>query len=342
MPIPNVPTQFLVSPGNGQVYLSWAPQIGATSASTGVPAASTGKYDVLRSLDGLTFDLLTSINQSQYFDTPSTGMLLYYSVRANGNNGQSAACQSIVTTVVNPGQTTLGAVRLAAQQKADMVNSDFISKQEWNDYINKSYCELYDLLIQTYADEYYVANPYTITIDGRMPALYNLPANFYKLLGTDLGLNPNNNQWITLKKYSFVNRNKYVFGNATISALGTLNLKYRITGNQINFIPVPANGQTIRLWYIPRPVTLLADYNVLDGISGWEEYVIVDVAIKALLKEESDATVLMARKEELRRRLEAAAQNRDAGMSECVTDVRGLDGNGWNGPEGFNGLNGGF
>ena len=311
--------------------MSWSPQLGATSASTGVGAASTGAYDVMRSFDGLTFHLLTSINSLEHFDSPSTGRLLHYSVRANGNNGQSAQSASIVTTVVNEGQTTLGAVRLAAQQKADMVNSDFISKQEWNDYINKSYAALYDLLIQTYADDYYVATPFSIATDARTPPLYNLPSNFYKLLGVDLAIN-GTDTWATLIKHAFAHRNQYPYslGNTVI---GTQRIKYRLMGQQINFMGA-GDARTLRLWYIPRPTTLQADYHVLDGVSGWDEYVVLDAAIKAMGKEESDPSLLIVKQQEIKDRLDAVANNRDAGMPEGVSDVRGYEdqgGFGWEG-----------
>lgn len=327
MAIPNVPSNVLVQPGNGQVFVSWTPSVGAISGSTGVPSGSTGAYDILRSQDGgVNFSLLTSVNTNQYYDSPSTGMLLYYSVRANGNNGQSNQSAPIVTTVVGFGQISLGQVRLAAQQRADLVNSDFVTTQEWNFYINKSYTELYDILIQVYADDYYVATPYQFNTDGRFPAIYALPNNFYKLLGVDLGLNPNNNAYITLKKFPFIDRNSYLFGSAPAGFLGVNQLRYRVLNNNIWFIPQPQSNQQVQLWYIPRPVTLLADSDVLDGVSGWDEYIVVDAAIKAMQKEESDVSVLMAEKQALLMRITSAASNRDAGMSEVASNMRRLDG----------------
>lgn len=350
MAIPNIPTNFLAFPGQGQTYLRWDAQIGATSASSAVPAASTGMYDVLRSVDNINFPLLTSINSNSYYDqSASTGVVYFYSVRANGNSGQSSQAPSLQISIAGQGQTTLGAVRLAAQQRADMVNSNFVSLQEWNDYINHSYTELYDILVQVYADEYYMATPFVFQTDGRYPGLYPLPPDFYKLMGIDLGLGTQTpaqtgpNGWLTLKKFSFISRNRYIFGNVPVSFLGLLGLRYRLEGQYVEFIPQPSANQTLRLRYIPRPVTLLADSDILDGVSGWDEYVIVDAAIKAMQKEESDVTILtflMARKEALLRRIESAASNRDAGEPECASDVRRLDGAGYSDP--YEGGMGGF
>ena len=335
MPIPNVPANVLITPGNGRVFISWDSVAAATSASTGVPLGSTGPssgyYDVLRSDDGVTYSIIGSPRNTFYSDIASTaaggastGVVLRYRVRANGDSGQSNGSEPIPTVLLNSGQASLAGIRLAAQQRADMVNSDFVTKQEWIDYINHSYTELYDLLIQVYGDEYYVATPFTFNTDSRNPGLYDLPSNHYKLLGVELSVNTN--AWRTLTRYSFINRNNYLFGNTSVSAAGITNLKYRLIGNQIQLVPLPSGGQTIRLWFIPRPVFLQADSDVLDGISGWDEYVIVDSAIKAMQKEESDITILMAQKQALLQRITAAASNRDVGIPEQVSDIRGLTG----------------
>ena len=54
---------------------------------------------------------------------------------------------------------TLAELREASRQRADQENSQFISDSELNSYINQSYFELYDILVQSYGDDYYVANP---------------------------------------------------------------------------------------------------------------------------------------------------------------------------------------
>jgi hypothetical protein len=223
---------------------------------------------------------------------------------------------------------SLGQVRLLAQQRADRVNSNFVTKEEWNSYINQSYTELYDLLVTLYED-YYVAPPLTFQTDGST-SQYTLPNGsnfsgapaFYKLLGVDCGLGANNNAWVTLHKFDFISRNRYVFPNVTSTFLGVFNLRYRVVGNTLFFIPTPSANQYIRLWYIPRVATLLKDSDMLQSISGWVEYVIVDAAIKCLQKEESDVTVLMAQKQMLIDRIQSSAMNRDAGQPDTISDVR--------------------
>ena len=67
---------------------------------------------------------------------------------------------------------------------------------------------------------------------------------------------------------------------------------------------------------------LLQDTDVLDGISGWTQYVIIRAAKYALDKEESDTTKLDAELLYLKGRIEESAMNRDAGQPDTISDTR--------------------
>lgn len=214
---------------------------------------------------------------------------------------------------------TLAELRTATRQRADMVNSNFVSDTELNSYINQSIFELYDLLIQKYGNDYFVANPHTITTDGTSDS-YSLPTDFYKLLGIDLALSNSNDSYVTIKPFNFAERNRYAAPNFQ-SFYGITNLRYRLRGNKVWFTPIAEANQTIRIWYIPTFVTLSSDSATFDGISGWTEYVIIDAAIKCMQKEESDVSVLVLQKAAIIQRIEAASENRDAGFPKTISDV---------------------
>lgn len=215
---------------------------------------------------------------------------------------------------------TLSQLRTAVRQRADMENTTFVSDSELDSYINQSYFELYDLLITLYED-YYVNAPYIFQTDG-VTQQYPLPSDFYKLIGVDLGLTGNNNAWVTIRKFDFISRNRYVYPQLANTYLGVFNLRYRLVGNTLMFIPVPSGAQYIRMWYIPRLTTLVAPTDTCDGISGWTEYIICDAAIKCLQKEESDCSLLMAQKAALLKRIEDSGMNRDAGQPDSISNVR--------------------
>lgn len=224
-----------------------------------------------------------------------------------------------------------------AQQRADRVNSNFVTLTEWNSYINQSLFELYDLLITAYGEEYFAAPFLSFSTNGtdQFYALpngsnYNGAPAFYKLLGVDLGLNNSsapNNGWVTVKKFNLIDRNDFFYPNTNSSQYGVFNMRYRLYGDKIEFIPTPSASQNMRLIYIPRMTMLLQDTDTTtSGVSGWIEYVITDAAIKALQKEESDVSVLMAQKAALLKRIEAASMNRDAGQPDTISDTRNATG----------------
>ena len=325
MPAPAAPTSFFVQQANGQVLLTWGQVAGATA------------YSVKRSTDNVTFTSLATPATFNYLDTTAlVGVNYYYIVAATNGSGTGPYTNSQSITPTLAGQMTLGQLRLLAQQKADRVNSNFVTVPEWNVYINQSYFDLYDLLVQKYGNEYYVAPPYVFTTTGSQ--FYGLPDGtitypvtpgsstpampFYKLLGVDLGLDTTDNAFITLKKFEFISRNRYVYPQITTSLLGIAGLRYRMMGNQLMVIPTPAANQIMRIWYIPRMTALLKDTDVVDGVSGWTEYIAVDAAIKALVKEESDVSALILHRQALEKRIEEAAENRDAGEPETISDTR--------------------
>lgn len=320
MAVPSTPQNFYVQQGNGQIYLSW-------DIVTASPALSN--YSVQRSTDGVSFSVVASPTLNEYLDsTAIIGVLYYYKIAATNGDGTSAytAAQQIVATL--PGEMTLGEIRLRAQQEADMQNSTFLSVPEWNFNINQSCYELYDLLITTYED-YYLAPRLTFATNG-IDQQYDLPNGqnysgapaLYKLYGVDLGLDQSNNAKVSIKKFQFIDRNRYVYPQLTSTYLGVFNLRYRIVGGKIMFIPTPSASQYIGLWYYPRLRTLLKDSDTIDGFSGWTEYIIIDAAMKAMAKEESDIQALMARKLQIKQRIESAAAGRDAGQPDTISNSR--------------------
>ena len=315
---------------------------------------------------------------------------------------------------------SLGSLRLQAKQRCDMLNNPFISDAEWNGYASQSYKELYDMLISAYGNDYYVATTYQFTTTNQQA--YSLPdgstnfhdttgsvaAKFYKLLGVDLQYSSSPSGFVSLKRFEFIERNKYAYPNTSVNFVGYTNMRYRLQGNNLYLVPIPMTGQTCQVWYAPAPTSLQymiqggltlssttvtvaqtvglsigmtvngtsipdnstilslastsfiisnaatstkasttlsiwSDSTTLDGISGWEEYIIVDMCIKAKLKQEDDPQGFMLQKNELKARIEAMAEGRDIGQAFHVSDVVGANGLGDpGGPYGSGGLDGGW
>ena len=124
---------------------------------------------------------------------------------------------------------------------------------------------MYDLLITSYEDlfasqfvfintngttqNYPLPDGVTNYLGGVYGGISGPGQAFYKLAGMDLGINTSNNAWVTLLKYDFIERNKYVYPNSTSTIYGVYNMRYRLMGNNVNIIPTPAGNQQIRMWY---------------------------------------------------------------------------------------------
>ncbi len=347
MGIPGIPQQPIVQSANQQILISWQLSTGATS------------YLIQRSLDNVTYTPLATVTGSplatQYLDTAvNLGVQYFYQIAASNISGTSSYTSPQSGVPVPTGEMCLSQLRLAAMQRADRVNSNFVTTQEWNSYINQAQYELYDNLITTYED-YFLAPPVQFVADGNTflyalpngsntflnglnPSQVVTPPPFYKMMGVDLALNTSTNAYVSLNKFNFIDRNRFVYPNTASTIYGVFNLQYRVMGSNVEFIPTPSAGQAIRLWYIPRLQELLLDTDItITGISGWNEYTIVRAAKYALDKEESDTSKLDAQLIFLKGRIEETASNRDAGQASTISNTRAGNGSGWG-----NGFGGGW
>jgi hypothetical protein len=215
---------------------------------------------------------------------------------------------------------TLSTMRERVRARADMKNSTFVEDSELNQYINSSYQELYDILVQSFED-YYTLPPVSFTI-ATSSDYYTLPTDFYKLRGVDSSLDSSN--WFTLTPFDFANRNTNN-NNLAYALSGIYDRNYRIVGNRLYITPTDSAPGNYRIWYVPVATVLTTDSSTLDGINGWEEYIVVDAARKCLAKEESDTSFMVQEKEALRQRIISASLRRDAGMPKKITDMNALD-----------------
>lgn len=207
--------------------------------------------------------------------------------------------------------TTLLQLRTRARQKADMENSEFVSDSELNTYINSGIQELYDLLVATNSD-YYLSST-TSTISNGTDTIA-LPADFLKLKGVDFYTG---GRWVELDSFNFNERN---MDSVNFSIAG-VEVRYMLQGSNLRLIPSSDAGGQYRIWYIPTPTELSLDADSFSGINGWEEYAVVDAAIKCLMKEESSVSTLMEVKAALRKRIQDSAPKRDSARPKTITNV---------------------
>ena len=332
--IPYQPQNLTAEQTDGKVLLTWSGSLAATS------------YQIQRSLDGINFtsyDSTTATNYLDIFPNITVGTQYWYQVAGVNLNGTSPYSSIVSIVPAPPSEMSLGELRLRCQQKADRVNSQFVIQSEWNYFIRLAMYELYDILMTSFED--YFAQSYVTLQTNGITANYPLPdgatnylggayngtsgqpaAAFYKLAGVDLNVNSNpiTPSRVSLLRFDFIKRNQYVYPNSTSTIYGVYNMRYRLMGNNINIIPTPAGNQQLILWYSSRLPGLLQDIDLTTiGISGWLDYVIVRAAKYALDKEEdTDTSKLDNELLFLNQRIMSAAQNRDPGIADTVSETR--------------------
>lgn len=334
------PTSLTAEQADGNILLTWPVVSGATG------------YIIQRttSPDGAGMVTIATVgDQIQYVDPiqPVTGTsivlnkMYYYQVAATDTGSPYSPIAQMAPAP--PSEMSLYELRLRSQMTADRVGSQFVTQPEWNAFIRLAMYELYDLLVTSYEDLF--ASSYVFIQTNGTLANYPLPDGvsnylggsfngtsgmpapaFYKLAGMDLGVNTSviTPSWVTLLKYDFIERNKFVYPNSTSTIYGVYNMRYRLMGNNVNIIPTPAGNQQIRMWYSPKLPSLLADTDLTTiGYSGWLRYPIVRAAIYALAKEEgTDVTGLKEELLFLKQRIEQSAQNRDNAMADTISATR--------------------
>lgn len=337
-----IPINVVLQTGNGANLLTWNLVGGATS------------YSVERSIDNTTWAQVGTPAVPSYLDSAVTvGISYFYRVASVSVAGTSGFNLPYPTSIVPcaPGQINLGYLRYQAKLRADMLNSNFVTLDEWNFMLNNSMFELYDLLVTKFGEDYFLAPPLIVVSSSQLsyplPNGQNYPLSSqpgggtgfakacYKVYGVDFnsfGAQLNNTQgWVPMSRFMWADHNKYniLLGAASNNVSGQYcALQFREMGTDVYIIP-SNSGQYFRLWYVPLAPQLLLDTDMIPfGYSAWWEYVSVDAARKALTKRMlfDQAAVLAADKKDLMLRIETTAANRNVGQPNVATNTRANQG----------------
>lgn len=203
--------------------------------------------------------------------------------------------------------------------RTDLQNdTGFVSDAEITRYLNQSITEWYELVVQSRGEEYFLQIDTIKTEVGVTD--YELPEDFYRLAGVDIEYC---GRTISLRPLPFAERAKYLNDKSAPHPSRYHVMGHR-TGDLLFLVPAPRSEMRVEVYYIPTAPSLDVDTRdeKIDGISGWEEYAVVDTAIKVMQKGDRDVSVLLLQKAKLEQRIEAMAQDRHAEPSR-IQDVTG-------------------
>ncbi len=206
-----------------------------------------------------------------------------------------------------------------ARQRADFVSSTFLTDStELLSWCEDSYKELWDLLAEAYGENYLLVLS-NIDVADRVVQLGS--ALIHKLIRVDRVAN---DRRVPLRAFDFAD---VVFSEETQAWESTI-VEFNLVGDSVWFNPVPAVTETVSLYYVPQ-----AALTTLTGGTGtisvqaepWAEYIVIDLAIKMRVKEETDTSDLRLDKEAMRRRIISAGTPRDVTRARRTVDVRYFD-----------------
>ena len=216
---------------------------------------------------------------------------------------------------------TLAQIIAKARQRADMEGSLFVTDNELTGYINIGISEIHDFITGVFEDYYVSKTVFALPQNNPQP----LPSDFYKSLGCDFDIG---GVIYSLRPFQFSERNAYANPYYINTALP--NVFYSIRGKNIEFIPQTTISGSVNFYYIPECQYFAEDGTDLNEqlvvlapqiIRGYEEYLILDAALKCLIKEESDITIMLALREAQKKRIMDMAARRDAGEPYRITDI---------------------
>lgn len=212
---------------------------------------------------------------------------------------------------------TLSDLRTQARQRADMVNSTFVSDSELTGYVNAAAGELHDLLVLRYEDYFTQASNATADSSGRIA----IPSDMLKLRSLTM---TEGGTYYPLSRIDVTEQLPYLNSEVSNSPF-RLDLVYFMSGSYIHTLPTSDTAnKSFGYYYVKCFTPLSADADTLftqGELQRWSEYVVVDAAIRCLQKEESDVSVLMTQKAALLDRIKRAAAGRDANKPARVVEV---------------------
>ncbi len=204
---------------------------------------------------------------------------------------------------------TLTTLLSRARERADMINSQFVTDAKFTDWINEANQRLHGMLVEAMGEEYVSLTSAFTTAANTSD--YPLPASFYKLYGVDLNYH---GYWHSLERFERPERNVYREAHHTMP-------RYALVGSNLRLYPIPSVGLTGSIIYAPEATVLVNPSDTVSYPNGWEKFVVIDAAIQALLKEESDVRGLSAERAAIVREIEVAKENRDMATPKYVTDT---------------------
>lgn len=213
--------------------------------------------------------------------------------------------------------TLISDIITAAKGRADMLESNYVTPDDWLQFARASYKRLYNILSDAFQDMFTTISPSsTIATDGTV----SLPADFKRLDVVDL---QDGSDWTNCYPAGgYEARNDFRDRLGIQWRNNQWGITWKLVGSKIYFWPKSMSaGKLIQLWYTPLPVTVDLSTSLPLEMVQWEAFLIADVARMARMKEETDVSDFQTELKDIRADIEGQALNRAMQEVGSVRDV---------------------
>jgi hypothetical protein len=225
---------------------------------------------------------------------------------------------------------TLAELRTDVEERADLpvsTSTTFIKQAALNRFINQSIRRFMQFVMQAYGDNHFISEELgQLVLVQPDQDMYPLPPDFISLVYVRLQLGAG--QFVPLER---MDMDRVMVAHQANAGWSGVRPTYRLVGENIRFYPVPKAEHLVLLGYVGTRIIksnvgvpkqdMTVDTDTLDGINGWEEWVVLDAAIKCMKKEESDPSLLLLEQKEIEQEIVAHAQQRDQGAPARVRNT---------------------
>jgi len=215
-------------------------------------------------------------------------------------------------------------VKAACDMSGSTTSDNFIPDDEWTQMINASLGEFNELLVRLDVKTYLTSSIFTVSAGQATQPLpsqvsdhsgngaSSCPVDFLAAKGLDRSLDNSGKPgtWANCCRLSDWNA-RNAGNNSFYLAMPLTLARYEIVGSNIQFFPPQLAPAMYQLWWYPDAPTLVQDSDWIDNQRYWSQYIVADVAIKALTKEESDPSMWVMMKQQLLNRIESMGSDRD-------------------------------
>lgn len=201
---------------------------------------------------------------------------------------------------------TVAQIRNRVRELTDTENSRNLSDTELNSRISSAYAKYYCKLVKVgiaYPSEV-VQNIVTTGANT-----YPLPGDHFATLRVDYQYQPS---------YFYELDEIDVREVTDFQWPGSYAFCYRLAGGNILLYPLPTAGGLYLHTYVPAPADLTQDLQTVDGVAGWEDAIVLDAAIRALMKGDDDVANLLRERDIVDARIDEEAEMRSLTRSRHI------------------------